>query len=348
MPFAMHTAAELTQLAQAILVAAGWSPADAEIAAEHMVLANLSGHDSHGIGMIPVYLESWKDGLLSPVNTAEIKPAAPPFLVIDAHLALGQPVARAATLQAIDIARAHGVCVLNLLNAHHIGRIGHYAELAAAAGMISMFWVNVAGRPSTVAPFGARESRFGTNPHAMGVPNGDQPLILDFATSRMAHGKARIAFNKGEQVPLGFLIDENGLPTTNPGVVQGARVGALLPFGDHKGAGIALMAEILGSALGTGANIAETPNKSWIINNLFGIFIDPDRLDPDATERARKIALLADYQRATPPAAGVDHVRAPGDKEREVRAERRRVGIPVDSETWRQLMAAAKTVGADV
>jgi uncharacterized oxidoreductase len=340
---------DLTRLTLRIFTAAGWSAAEASDLAEHLVRANLQGHDSHGVGMIPAYIEAWKDGLLLPVNSPEVVRDAPPFLVIDAHVALGQPAAKAATLRAVEIARESGVCVFNLTNANHVGRVGHYAEIAVAAGMIAMFWVNVAGREPVVAPFGAKVSRFGTNPHTIGVPNGAAPLILDFATSRTANGKMRVAYNKGEKVPLGYLIDKDGKPSDDPGVVQGDRSGSLLPFGDHKGAGLALMAEILSAALATpGKIVTETAKQSWIVNNLFGIIIDPARLDPDEAERRRRIAALVEWQRSAAPAAGTDHVRAPGDSERETMAARLREGIPVDQETWRQLQMAAKTVGTTI
>jgi len=342
----LHSPESLRALASGIFACAGWSAVDAASTADHLVLANLSGHDSHGVGMIPAYIQSWREGLLSPSARPATLVDTPPFLAIDAHVGLGQPAAKAAMARAIAVTRESGVCVLNMVNAHHIGRIGHYAEMAVEAGFIGMFWVNVAGRPPVVAPFGARQSRFGTNPHAIGVPNGDEPLILDFATSRMAHGKARVAFNRGEAVPPGYLIDSKGEPTTDPGVVQGERLGALLPFGDHKGAGIALMAEVLSAALvGPGSIVPDTPTRAWIINNLFAIVLDPARLDPDEARRAGKIAAIARHQRHAAPAAGIDHVRSPGDKERETRVLRRRHGVPVDDETWRQLMAAAEAVG---
>lgn len=346
----LHSPEALTALTIRIFTAAGWGEAEAADLAEHLVRANLTGHDSHGVGMIPAYIEAWQDGLLAPANQPETIREAAPFLVIDGHMALGQPAAKAAMHRAVTMARAGGVCLLNLTNCNHIGRIGHYAEIAAAAGMIAMLWVNVAGRRAAVAPFGAGEARFGTNPHAIGIPDGDAPLILDFATSRMAHGKTRVAFNKGEQLPPGYIIDVEGHPSTDPAQVQGEGWGgALLPFGDHKGAGVALVAEILSAALtGSGRPITETPRKSWIINNLFAVVLDPDGLDPDAGNRAARIAALAEYHRATAPAAGVDRVRAPGDKERETLPGRSRHGIPVDDETWRQLMTAAKATGAEV
>lgn len=350
MPLRTHTAAELHRVAAATFEAAGWPASDARETAEHLVLANLSGHDSHGIGVLPLYMNAHAEGLLLPGAKPETKIDAAPFLVIDAHVALGQPVANAATRRACTMAKAAGVAIVNLVNAHHVGRIGHYAEIAAAQGLVSMFWVNVAGRPPIVAPHGSREARWGTNPHAMGVPCGDgsggnAPLILDFATSRMAHGKARVALNKGVPVPEGFLIDHEGQASTDPACVFEAPLGALLPFGDHKGAGIALIAEILSAGLSNGPTMPETPHKTWIINSLFGIIIDPARLSPDVAGQNMRTAMLADFVRSAAPRDGTDKVRAPGDIERETRLVRARDGIPLDDETWRLVCEAAARVG---
>jgi len=337
----------LTRLAASVLGAAGWPPEDAAETARHLILANLSGHDSHGIGILPLYMRSFHDGWLKPSNIPVDRIDAPPFLVIDGRLALGQPTARRAVGRAADIAFAQGVAVLNLLDAHHIGRIGDYAEQAAERGLVSMFWVNVAGRPPIVAPHGAREARWGTNPHAIGAPSPDGAhLILDFATSRMAHGKARVALNKGVPAPEGYLIDPEGRPTTDPAVVfPPGPLGALLPFGEHKGAGLAFMVELLSAALGGGALIKDKPARSWIVNSLFGILIDPKRLDPDGAGQAERVAAIADFLRSALPQDPADPVRAPGDREREMRAIRSRDGIELDDETWRQIVAAAERMG---
>ncbi len=344
------TPEHLRDVTARVFTAAGWPDGDAAEVARHFVLANLSGHDSHGIGMLPLYIAAVKDGLLKPSNVPADRAVAPPFLHIDANLALGQPTASKAVARAGDMALAGGVAILNLVDAHHIGRIGDYAEQAAARGLVSMFWVNVAGRAPIVAPHGAREARWGTNPHAIGVPTGDDnPLILDFATSRMAHGKARVALNKGEQVADGYLIDAEGRGTQDPAVVfPPLPMGALLPFGDHKGAGIALIAEIFSAGLTGGALIKDKPNKSWIINSLFGVLIDPARLEPDQDARHERIAAIADYVRSAAPREGHDRVRAPGDMEREMRAHRSVHGIPLDDETWRQIVAAGRDFGVDV
>lgn len=343
-----HSADALRVLTQRIFESAGWDAKWADECAEHLVLANLSGHDSHGIGMIPVYINAWAAGLLNPENRPVVRSDVPPFLVVDAQIALGQPAANAAMRQAIGMTKGGGAAILNLINAHHIGRIGHYAEMAAAEGLVSMFWVNVAGRPPIVAPFGARQARFGTNPHTVGVPDGGTPLILDFATSRMAQGKARVALNKGERVPEGYLIDHEGRPTTDPAAVFDQPLGSLLSFGDHKGAGIGMIAEVLAAALGNGATMPEAPARAWVLNNMLAILIDPARLDPDEAGRARRTRMIADFQRSAAAQPGVDRVRSPGDREREIRAERTKNGIPVDDGTWSLIREAASKAGVSM
>ena len=339
----------LTRITTAVFVAAGWTHEDAAEVARHFTLANLSGHDSHGIGMLPLYIKSVHDGLLSPQNQPVDRINAAPFLVVDAQIALGQPAATRAVARAATVAEANGIAVLNLVDAHHIGRIGDYAEQAASRGLVSLFWVNVAGRPPIVAAHGGKGGTWGTNPHAVGIPSADgNHLILDFATSRMAQGKARVALNKGVQADKGYLIDHNGEPTTNPAVVFApAPLGALLPFGDHKGAGLAFMVEILSAGLGGGALIKDKPHKSWIINSLFGILFDPKRLDPDSNAQAARVSVIADYVRAALPQDASQPVKAPGDVEREMRRVRAREGIPLDAQTWQQIVEAAASYGLD-
>jgi len=353
MAYRTHSPQSLDALVRDMIVKAGWTPQEALETAHHLVLANLSGHDSHGVGMLPLYFQSLKDGNLSPKSQPATRVDAAPFLIVDAGVSLGQPAARNAVEQAAAMAKAGGVAILNLLDAHHIGRIGHYAEAAAAHGLISLFWVNVAGRPPIVAPHAAKQARFGTNPHAIGIPlPGGDPLILDFATSRMAHGKARVAFNKGEHVPPGYIIDGEGRPTTEPKhvfphAIPGLPLGALLPFGDHKGAGLSLIAELLSAGLMGAARIDEKPAKSWIINSLFGVLIDPARLEPDAELRRSRIESYLAFVRAAEPQDPANPVLAPGDKERALRIERTAGGIPLDDETWSQIKAAAADHGID-
>ncbi len=342
-------AATLDRVTRAIFSKAGWPEADCAELARHLVGANLAGHDSHGVGMIPAYVAGIERGDLKPSNTPEDLIAAGSFLVVDAHLALGQKVAADTVMRACSIAGSQGVCVLNLVNAHHIGRIGHYAEMAAGVGLVSMFWVNVAHHRPPVAPFGGREGRLGTNPHTVGIPkSGGEPLILDFATSRIAMGKVRVAHNKGEQVGADILLDRDGKPTTVPGVMYDPPIGALLAFGEHKGSGISIVAEILSAVLGHGTSVDQTPEGEAIINNLFGIILDPSRLGVGAAERDERLKTYVDYIKSAAPRDEKKPVMVPGDPERASRAKRLIDGIPVDAETWRQIVKAGETVGVDV
>ena len=205
----------------AICRADGSSDAEARLVADHLVLANLFGHDSHGVGMIPHYIQNTGAGACVRNNHAKIIRDNGAVIVIDGGAGYGQVVAKEAMDIGIERAKKHGVCVVGLTNAHHIGRIGHWGEQCARAGMVSTHWVNVHGHKSLVAPFGGAEPRFTTNPYCTAVPRkGKEPIVLDFATSQVAAGKVRVANNKKVQMEEGLLIDAAGHPTTDPGVPQ--------------------------------------------------------------------------------------------------------------------------------
>src|SRR5471030_2851081 len=236
----------------AIWTHAGSTPREARLVADHLVMANLSGHDSHGVGMIPRYMASLADNELQLNTHAEVVRDVGAVLTIDGRKGFGQVVAYEAMEHGIERAKKLGVCAVGLRNAHHIGRIGHWAEQCAAAGLVSFHFVNVAGDP-LVAPFGGIDRRFGTNPFCAPFPReGKPPLVLDFATSTVAYGKTRVAYNQHKEVPPGALIDHEGVPTRDPAVMHEAPFGALTPFGAHKGYGLAAMCEIFGGALSGG------------------------------------------------------------------------------------------------
>ncbi|WP_287066956.1 malate/lactate/ureidoglycolate dehydrogenase, partial [Ramlibacter sp.] len=249
-------------------------------------------------------------------------------------------------------AQASGSCILALSNAHHLGRIGHFAELAVARGLVSLHFVNVLSR-AVVAPWGGTDGRFGTNPCCIGVPlAGQPPFVLDFATSRVAQGKMRVAHNEGRAVEPGLLIDEHGRPTTDPGVVvvpqSNGLLGALLPFGEHKGYGLAVACELLGGAL-TGGGTWHRPNGNQraVVNGMLAILIDPQRLGT-ATAFEQEALAFVDWLRQSPPAPGEDAVRIAGEPEREARAQRERDGLPVDDTTWSEIVAAGRKVGVGI
>ena len=340
----------LRKQAAIILVASGSLQKEADQVASNLVMANLSGHDSHGVGMLPRYVDSVLEGGLKPNAAAEIRLDTGTLLTLDGHRGYGQCVGVEAMDLGIARAKQHGSCIMTLANAHHLGRIGHFAEMAVAQGLVSIHFVNVLSRP-VVAPWGGGDGRYGTNPCCIGVPlKGCDPFVLDFATSRVAQGKMRVAHNEGHTVPAGYLIDEQGRPTTDPGVVvvpqPNGMFGALMAFGEHKGYGMAVACELLGGALTGGGTWHRPADSSRAVGNgMLTILIDPQRLGTQAAFESEALAFV-DWLRQCPPGPGFDRVRIAGEPEREARLQREQVGIVIDDTTWDEVVEASVKVGA--
>lgn len=343
----------LRPLIATILVATGSSQAEADDVAANLVMANLSGHDSHGVGMVPRYVEAVQEGGLIPNAGIKVQLDIGTLLSLDAQRGYGQVTGVQAMEMGMARAKQHGSCIMALANSHHLGRIGHFAEMATAQGLVSIHLVNVLSRP-VVAPWGGGDGRFGTNPCCIGIPLPDAaPFILDFATSRVAQGKMRVAYNKGETVVPGLLIDAQGQPTNDPGVVvvpQGddpaqGLFGALLTFGEHKGYGLAVACELLGGALtggGTWHKPADTTRA--VLNSMLTVLIDPAKLGTQASFAQESTAFI-DWLRRSPAGAGFEGVQIAGEPERAARIQRERDGITIDAHTWADIHTAAHKVG---
>ena len=331
------------------LVVRGFGSSEAEVAAvaDNLVDANLAGHDSHGIGMLPRYAGAYVEGDLTPNAHAKTLLDSGALIRLDGGAGFGQVIGAEATALGIERAQVHGVAVVALGNAHHLGRIGAWAEQAAAAGLVSLHFVNVVARP-IVAPHGGARAGFGTNPFTAGVPlPGREPLILDFATSRIAQGKTRVAHNKGEPVPEACLIDDAGRATIDPRWTVVPPWGAILPFGEHKGYGLAVVCELLGGALAAGRiGSGDDGSRKRVLNGMLSVFIDPAALGGPAPFDAAARAFV-DSVLAVPPREGFDRVRIAGEPERETRARRLAGGVPVDVTTWREILDAARSLGVD-
>jgi uncharacterized oxidoreductase len=313
---------------------------EAQEVADHLVRANLSGHDSHGVGMLPAYVRLLQDGLLVPNQTPQTVLDAGALLVIDARRGFGQRMAADAVRRAIDRARELGACVVALRNASHVGRIGTYAELAARAGCAFTAFVNVTDHRDVQAPWGCAEPRLGTNPFCTAVPGAEGPaLMLDMATTTIAAGKARVAYNKGARVPEGCLIDDTGQPIDDPAGFIRDRTGALLSFGRHKGSGLAVMCEIMAGAIGGGQRV-DQPVKGGILNSMLATVIDVSRL-ADPTAVAGYVEATKAHIRSSRAAPGFDEVLLPGEPECLTSRERAETGVPVDETTWREIREAA-------
>ena len=331
--------------------AAGSSDREATLTAEHLVGANLSGHDSHGVGMIPRYVDSWLAGELQLNREVSIDVDAGTLVTVDAKHGMGSSVAFQAMEIAIERTRRHGVCVIGLKNAHHIGRVGQWAEQAMASGFASVHFTNVLAPHPMVAPWGGAEARYLTNPLTVGIPRpGGESILLDYATSAIAYGKVRVAWNRKEKVPPGCLIDSRGQPTDDPAVLfepEQGRLGALAPFAAHKGYALAMVCELMGGAL-IGAPTGRPENmriRHAIWNNMLAIVFDPARLGAgDAFEREARA--FVQWVESAPKSGVIDAILMPGDPERRSREERAQ-SVPIDGETLAQLDQAAAAIARE-
>src|SRR6201996_6387071 len=336
--------AKLRTLATRIVAAGGSSTTEAHIGRGHLIGANLRGHDSHGVGMLVAYVRDFEAGTLKPNRAPEIVSDTGTISVWDAHGGYGQVGARQAVEWAIEAARKHGVAVNGLRNAHHIGRVGTYGEIAARAGMVALHFVNVASGPPPVAPFRGREGRFLTNPVCIAIPGtaSNEPILLDFATSRVAMGKVRVAHNAGKKMLDGALLDHAGQPTSNPSVMYTEPKGVVLPFGEHKGSGLALVCELLaGAIVGSATVTTMTPPERGIINGMLSIVIDPAKLSTRDSMLA-EIDAMIEWVKSAKPSDPELPVLIAGEPERIARAQRMAKGVDVEDETWRQLLAIAE------
>jgi hydroxycarboxylate dehydrogenase B len=345
-------ALEKLQPAMRLLVCGfGSSAAEVNAVANNLIEANLRGHDSHGIGMLPRYADAYLQGGLKPNTAVRMLHDAGALLRLDGGAGFGQVIGQQAMALGIARAQQHGSCIVALGNAHHLGRIGAWAEQAAAAGLVSLHFVNVIARP-IVAPFGGADARFGTNPFCAGVPiSGRPPVIVDFATSAIAQGKTRVAMNKGEQVPPECLIDDEGRATQEPRFTVVPPFGALLPFGGqlggHKGYGLALLCELLGGALAAGMTQGDDDgSQRRVLNGMFSVLVDPAQLTDRAAYEAEALRFI-DWLQASPARAGFGAVQLAGDAERAWRAQRSVQGVPVDDVTWQEILQAAQKLGVD-
>jgi uncharacterized oxidoreductase len=340
----------LPRLQQAIeLVVRGFGSAEDEVqaVAGNLIEANLSGHDSHGVGMLPRYAQAYLQGDLKVNAHVRVVHDAGTLLRLAGDAGFGQVIGREAMALGSARAREHGSCIVALGDAHHLGRIGAWAEQVAAAGLVSMHFVNVISRPF-VAPYGGADARFGTNPFCAGVPlPGRPPVILDFATSVIAQGKTRVAYNKGEQVAPGCLIDSQGRPTEDPVHMFKPPFGALLAFGGHKGYGMAAMCELLGGALAAGmTQRVREGDKMRILNGMLSVLVDPDALGGREAFESEALAFI-DWVKASPLREGFGPVQMAGDAERAAREQRKAQGVPVDGTTWQEILEAARSLGVD-
>lgn len=320
--------------------AVGVPAEEAAFVAETLVDADEQGIASHGVMLVPMYLDRIRSGSIALETEGSVVVDRGAVGVIDARNALGQLTARQAVALAYTKAREHGLGLVTVRNGFHFGTAGRFALDLAALGTIGVVMCNT--RPLLPAP-GGSEALVGNNPIAIAMPSDENgpPVLLDMATSASAMGKIRMAKAAGEEIPEGWATDATGRPTTDPAE---AVAGMLLPTGGPKGFGLALMIDLLCGALSAGG-FGETvrplygdASEPYNCAQLFlAINVEHFReLDAftDAVSGAR------DRVRGSRPAPGFDKVMSPGEPA--WAAKQAGGGLcPVDPSIWQQLAALA-------
>ena len=345
---------KLTGFVAAIFRRAKSSDAEAKRIAHYLVTANLTGHDSHGVIRVPQYVRWVNEGVIVRDQTIKLLVDTPSLAVIDGGYGFGQTIAPQAVKVGIDKCKATGLAAITLRDTGHIGRVGDWAEMAAAENLVSIHFVNAAGSV-LVAPYGGVARKLSTAPYCVGIPRpGKIPVVLDFATSIVAEGKVMVASRGGKKLPKGALVDADGALSEDPHVLygpydpEGPRIhaqgkGAIRAFGEHKGSGLALICELLGGALtGNGA----TKLERRFSNGMFAIYLDPARVDPQHLFDA-EVARYVSYFKDSPLASGHDEVLIPGEPEQAMRLERTKNGVPLTDDTWASIVATARSVGIE-
>lgn len=335
---------QLLDFSRRLFEAAGLSTTDAAIVASSLVDANLCGHDSHGIIRVPQYVNFVRDGKLFAHVPLTIVKETPAMLVADANWGLGQVQAYRVLEMLGAKARQVGIASGAIRQCGHIGRLGEYAEWAAKRGMALFASVNSHGSGQRVAPPGGTQGRISTNPLCFGAPTPGAPLVLDFSTSACAEGKVRVAFQKGEPVPEGWIQDASGRPTTDPGALYSDPPGSLLPFGGtqaYKGFGLGLMLDVLVGGLSGGD--CTRPDRPMLGRANCVVFVLWDvEMFGGSEHFLSAVGGLTEYVRSTPRAPGVAEIQLPGDPERRAREKRMAEGVPVSDGTWKLLTTLAE------
>ncbi len=340
---ANFSASDLTLFSEQILRALGVAEAKARLTAAALVAASLRGVDSHGMQLLPFYVEQIESGDMDAVADGHVVSESGCCLLFDGENGIGQGVAGVCCEHAIRLARQYGAGVVVARESNHFGAAAYWAQKISAAGQIGIVTCNAS---SLVPPWQGREPRLGTNPICMSVPG---PWLLDMATTTVAAGKVfKARINGQPTIPHGWALDSSGVPTND---TEEAWKGMLMPLGGYKGTGLAMLADILSAVLGGGAMGKEIGSlrvrgRRLRVSQTF-LAIDISRFIPVEEFRARMEQRVAEVKSAAP-APGYDEVLVAGDPEWRTERERERHGIPVHDGTWERLLQIAERLSVPV
>jgi LDH2 family malate/lactate/ureidoglycolate dehydrogenase len=334
------SAEDLTAWAASLLEAASFPRPTAQLAAESLVAANLRGVDSHGVQLLPYYVEQVERGDMAPAAVGRIVSESGACLLYDGANGAGQQIASVCCGHAVRLAHKHGIAIVTARESNHFGAAAYWGQKISAAGMIGIVMCNAS---PIVAPWQAKERRLGTNPICMSVPG---PWLLDMATTTVANNRILKALTNGEEtIPAGWAVDSEGAPTTD---TDAAIRGMPMPLGGYKGSGLAMLVELLCGALSGGAMSVDVggfriQGKPIRASQTF-LAIDAGRFMP-ADEFRRRVEWLVNSVKSAAPAKGYHEVLVAGDPEWRAETERRKNGIPLGDGTWQCLVETAARFG---
>jgi len=341
--------ADLEAFCRAALRAYGVSEADAGVAADVLVTTDTFGVFTHGTKSLRGYVRRLRAGGLRADAVPQVAAEGPSWAIVDGQSAIGMVASVFAMNTAMHKAKATGVAYVGVRNSCHFGAAGYYVTMAAKAGMIGMAMAN--DTPSMAVP-GSRAAVLGTNPLAYAVPTGQhEPIFLDIASSAVAGGKIRIFQAQGRRVPDHWLVDTEGVPTTDPFAYP--YQGALLPFAGHKGYGIAMLIETLAGVLSGAGMMWEV--LSWIDadpsqptqHGAAFLAVDVGAMMPQDVFQQRVDKMIRDVRQA-PKAKGSDRIYVPGEIEWQKRGEALAHGIALPADVLASLRGLAEDLGMKV
>lgn len=334
---------DLRRFTKEVFVKVGMKPEHADIVADHLLLADLRGVDSHGALLrVPIYLKGIREKDINPAPNIRIVKEDGISVLVDGDRGLGIIAASILTDKVIEKARRNSVALGGVINIRHAGMLAYYAIKLVRNRLIGLIFANSS---RTVAPWGGSKPFLGTNPICIAFPMNDEYIILDMATSAASRGKLSALASRGEKIPEGWGLDKFGRPTTDPREILDG--GVLLPFGGYKGYGLSLAADILAATVTGGVNSYLLDPGWWIQGGVFMIAFRAD-IFRSYEEYLVDLKKLVENLKKIPPAQGFSEVLYPGEIELRNFRERLAKGIPVTSERWSKLLEVARELGIEM
>ncbi|MDQ0286167.1 LDH2 family malate/lactate/ureidoglycolate dehydrogenase [Desulfofundulus luciae] len=332
----------LAPFCRELMKAAGVPPEDAGVVTDVLIDASLEGIDTHGISRLPIYISRLRNGRINSRPQIKVDRTGA-MAAVDGDNGLGQLVAVRSMKIAIELAGQYGVGFVTTKHSNHFGAASYYCKMATRWQMIGMAFTN---SPPGIPPWGGRKPYFGTNPIAFAFPTNEYPVVVDMSSSTVARGNIILAAREGREIPLGWAIDAEGRPTTDP---QKALGGAVLPVGGAKGYALALAVEVLSGIL---SGSAYGPGVGWIYDDSLEpanvghcfLAIDVSRLMSLETFHKRMADMIQGVK-AVPLAKGFEQILIPGERRRVKAKQRVREGIPVDENLLQELNQLAMELG---